>query len=144
MPAPAIRFSAQRVKLPIEDAAKVRAWLRATAREEEKNIEQLSYVFCSDDELLAMNIQFLNHRTLTDILTFEYEAEKPTQVCGEIFISLDRVRDNAKTFGVSFKQELSRVMVHGLLHLCGYRDKSAAEKKAMRAKEDQYLLLQKK
>ena len=144
MPAPSIRFSAQRVKSPIEDAAVVRAWLRTAAGREGKTIAALSYVFCSDDELLAMNIQFLNHRTLTDILTFEYKTEKPSGVCGEIFISVDRVRDNAKTFGVTFRHELNRVMVHGLLHLCGYRDKKAAEKKEMRAKEDHYLALRKK
>lgn len=144
MPAPKIRFAAQGVKSPLTDAPFYRNWLRESAHKEGKDITDLQYVFCSDDTLLAMNIQFLNHRTLTDILTFDYAAkDSPETVSGEIYISTDRVRDNAKTFGVSVQQELSRVLIHGLLHLCGYRDKTTAEKKEMRSKEDHYLTLQK-
>jgi len=144
LPAPKIRFAAQGVKSPLTDAPFYRNWLRKSAYKEGKDITDLQYVFCSDDTLLAMNIQFLNHRTLTDILTFDYAAkDSPEKVSGEIYISIDRVRDNAKTFGVSVQQELSRVLIHGLLHLCGYRDKTTAEKKEMRSKEDHYLALQK-
>ena len=95
--------------------------------------------FCSDDFLLEINQQFLDHDTLTDIVTFDYT--EGTILNGEIYISTDRVGDNAKDFNVTFETELLRVIIHGLLHMCGYGDKTEEEKLQMRSKEDEYLAL---
>lgn len=108
-------------------------WLSAVALSEERVVGELSYVFCSDDYLLELNQQFLNHDTLTDIITFDYCQDDI--INGEIYISTDRIADNAFLFEVSFKEELHRVMAHGLLHLCGYGDKLEEDVNVMRAKE---------
>lgn len=99
----------------------------------------MSYTFLSDEELLSINQTHLNHDTYTDIITFDYSEKN--RVSAEIFISIDRVKDNAETQKVSALRELQRVMVHGLLHCCGYKDKLKSEKELMRAQEDHYLLL---
>ena len=96
-------------------------------------------MFCSDEHLLEMNRSYLEHDYYTDIITFDYVEENV--VSGDLFISIDRVRDNAKTLGQSVREELHRVMVHGLLHLLGYHDKSKEEQVEMRSKEDYYLTL---
>ncbi len=99
----------------------------------------LNYIFCSDEYLHQMNVQYLAHDTLTDVITFDY-CEFP-MISGDIYISITRVKENAKIFHHSFNEELNRVMVHGLLHLCGYKDKRKAETIIMRQKEDLYLQL---
>lgn len=109
----------------------------------------VNYIFCDDNYLLSLNKTHLKHNTLTDILTFDYSAVKEgrfpflpsekQQIEAEIFISIPRVIENAGKFGSSFEQELSRVMIHGILHLCGYRDRTSEQKKLMRQKEDLYL-----
>lgn len=96
---------------------------------------QVDYIFCNDDYLLEINKQYLAHDTLTDIVTFDYSNGK--QISGDIFISVDRVRENAKIFSIEFENELLRVMSHGLLHLMGYGDKTKDEKSLMRSKEDE-------
>lgn len=101
---------------------------------------KLQYVFCSDDYLYQMNLSFLNHDDLTDIITFDLSSG-PLIIEGEIYISVDRVGDNAKMLGTPFREELLRVIFHGALHLCGYKDKSNADKRVMRRKEDEYLEL---
>ena len=106
-------------------------------------LDSLSYVFCSDEYLLKINREFLNHDFYTDIITFDL-SEKRVGVIGEIYISLDRVKENAAGLGISFSEELLRVLFHGALHLCGYRDKKKAEIMEMRKKEEQYLRLYKK
>ena len=107
---------------------------------ESVDLDKISYIFCTDKYLLNLNIKYLNHNTFTDILTFRLsDVSKP--LVAEIYISIDRVRDNARHLKVDFKNELFRVMIHGLLHLCGYKDYSRSQKKAMRAKEDCYLML---
>ncbi len=106
-------------------------------------LDSLSYVFCSDEYLLKINREFLNHDFYTDIITFDL-SEKQVGVIGEIYISLDRVKENAAGLGISFSEELLRVLFHGALHLCGYRDKKKAEIMEMRKKEEQYLRLYKK
>jgi rRNA maturation RNase YbeY len=112
-------------------------WLVDVARTQQRFIENLSYIFCSDDYLLDMNIRYLGHDYYTDIITFPYnEGEK---LSGDLFISIDRVRENATDFGVDFDTELRRVMVHGLLHLMGFGDKTEEEVRIMRAKEDECL-----
>ncbi|MGB5942555.1 MAG: rRNA maturation RNase YbeY [Leeuwenhoekiella sp.] len=112
-------------------------WLIDIAEEEGKEIAELDFVFCSDAYLLKINQDFLDHDTYTDIITFDYSSGN--LIAGEIFISIERVAENAETFRVAFNNELYRVMAHGILHLCGYEDKTKALKNIMRAKEDFYL-----
>jgi rRNA maturation RNase YbeY len=99
----------------------------------------LNYIFCDDAYLVEINLQYLNHNTLTDIITFDYSDE--SRVSGDIFISIERVRDNAKDFKVGFEEELKRVMSHGVLHLLGYNDKTDEEKHSMRNKENEMIKL---
>jgi len=110
-------------------------WLDSIASSEFRTLGDLSYVFCSDEFLLDLNLKYLNHDTLTDIITFDYCDED--LIHGEIYISIDRVKDNAVDYGVDMLTELHRVMSHGLLHLCGYGDKSTEQKAAMRLKEEE-------
>jgi probable rRNA maturation factor len=114
-------------------------WLNKSIRKEGKKTGPITFIFCSDNYLAKLNKQYLNHNTFTDIITFDYSVKD--LVSGDIFISIDRVRENASVFNVSFQNELLRVMVHGVLHLCGYKDKSNAQEKLMRQKEDYYLSL---
>ena len=111
--------------------------LKTLAVSEGKSLKDISVVFTDDDYLLEVNKQYLNHDYYTDVITFDYSAFP--DVSGDIMISLDRVKDNAETLCVSFQEELNRVIYHGLLHLCGYKDKSAADEKLMRKKENYYL-----
>ena len=112
-------------------------WLSNVIKEEGKEIGELVYVLCKDEYLLEKNIQFLNHDTLTDVITFDY-CENDL-INGDILISTDRVKENAKTYKVNYLTELHRVMVHGLLHLLGYKDKKEKDAKTMREKENYYL-----
>jgi probable rRNA maturation factor len=110
------------------------------AKEGRRQLKNLNYIFCTDDYLLQVNHDFLQHDYYTDIITFDL-SDTPKEVTGEIYISVDRVRENAATHQVSFTEELHRVIFHGALHLCGYKDKKPAEVKAMRGAEDRYLAL---
>src|SRR5581483_756040 len=112
--------------------------IRYLFKKEGTSLEQLQYIFCSDEYLLQINQQYLQHNYYTDIITFDL-SEKQGGVIGEIYISIDRVKDNAQNFEVSFKQEMLRVTFHGALHLCGYKDKSPKEEALMRKAEDKYL-----
>ncbi|GAA3591627.1 rRNA maturation RNase YbeY [Flavivirga amylovorans] len=112
-------------------------WILNTISEETHKLEEINYVFCDDEYLHKLNVEFLNHDTLTDIISFDYSVGKLIQ--GDIFISIERVKDNAKDFSVSFKDELNRVIIHGILHYCGYKDKTDADAKVMREKENYYL-----
>ena len=113
------------------------SWLSNCCVNEGKSLEEVNLIFCSDEYLLQKNIEFLQHDYYTDIITFDYCQDD--LVMGDLFISKDRVMDNAQTNSVSFENELNRVIVHGVLHLCGYKDKSPDEEKLMRSKEDFYL-----
>ncbi|MNY42258.1 Endoribonuclease YbeY [compost metagenome] len=115
------------------------AWYSNVCELEGKSLGDLSLIFCSDEHLLQMNKEYLDHDYYTDIITFDYT--EGSLVSGDLFISVDRVRDNASEFGVSSQDELHRVCIHGLLHLCGYKDKSEADEKLMRSKENEMLLL---
>ncbi|QAA82214.1 rRNA maturation RNase YbeY [Aequorivita sp. H23M31] len=112
-------------------------WISDTIVSEGFQVGELSYVFCDDKFLHKLNVEFLGHDTLTDIISFDYRMGK--QVNGEIFISIERVEENAATFGVTFEKELHRVMIHGIFHYCGYKDKSKEDEKLMRSKEDDAL-----
>jgi len=112
-------------------------WINSVIREEKMIIGELVYVFCNDEYLLKKNIQFLNHNTLTDVITFDYSEDKI--ISGDILISTERVVENAKIFNVNYLNELQRVMVHGLLHLLGYKDKIENDANTMREKENYYL-----
>ena len=111
--------------------------LKTLAISEGKSLKDISVVFTDDDYLLEVNKQYLNHDYYTDVITFDYSVFP--EVSGDIMISLDRVMDNAETLSVSFQEELNRVIYHGLLHLCGYKDKSASDEMLMRKKENYYL-----
>lgn len=119
----------------LDDEVAFSKWIRDVVKSEKKMDGDISYVFCTDDFLLDINQRFLNHDTFTDIITFDY-CEEDT-VNGEIYISVDRVKENADSFMVSFDQELRRVMSHGVLHLCGYGDKSVTDKQVMTDKENE-------
>lgn len=116
---------------------KTNEWIEKIIQSEKKEAGDISFVFCSDHYLLGINKEFLNHDYFTDVITFDYvEGDK---ISGDIFISIDRVKENAETFNVTYKNELNRVMIHGILHLLGYKDKSVQEKQLMTQKEDEYL-----
>lgn len=115
----------------------VKKWLTKLSTAEKKNVGAINFIFCSDKFLITLNKQFLNHHFYTDIISFDY-SDDPI-ISGDIFISLDRVKDNAKNLNVPYKTEILRVIAHGVLHLCGYKDKSNSEKKTMRFKENYYL-----
>ena len=114
-------------------------WIINSIINESKIVGQLCFIFCTDEYLLEKNIQFLKHDTYTDIITFDYcEGDI---ISGDIFVSVERVTENADKFGVNFENELDRVIIHGVLHLAGYKDKSKEEANTMREKEDFYLSL---
>lgn len=115
------------------------AWLSSVIGAEKKKLGEVNYIFCDDNYLHKINLDFLNHDTLTDIISFDYTSGDV--VSGDIYISVERVEDNAADFKTSFRDELNRVMVHGILHYCGYKDKSIEEAKMMRSKENSYLAL---
>lgn len=115
----------------------LRDWIAKTVVSENKDLGQLSYTFCDDSFLHKLNVEFLNHDTFTDILTFDYGMGN--EINGEIFISVDRVNENASLYQVTSENELHRVMVHGVFHLCGYKDESDEDQKLMRRKEDEAL-----
>ena len=135
-----IRFFTEDCSVVLKNKAQLRDWFINTARAEGNRIKELNYVFCSNAYLLEMNQSYLNHHTYTDIITFD-NSETDENVLGDIFISIDRIKENAKNFGVSETDELHRVMIHGLLHLLGYGDKSKTEKAKMTEKENHYLAL---
>ena len=117
----------------------IKKWLGRVVKQENKNIGDINIVFCNDDQLVELNKQYLNHNTLTDIITFNYSEEKILH--GDVCISIERVKDNADKYNCTFEEELRRVMAHGILHLCGYKDKKPDEKLLMKQKEDETLFL---
>jgi len=123
----------------IQDEAKYEAWLSAIITSEERREGEINYIFCDDEYLLQINIQYLDHDTLTDIISFDYTVGK--EINGDIFISVERVKENAAEYGVSFEEELKRVMAHGILHYCGYKDKSTSDEALMRNKEEEKIAM---
>jgi len=112
-------------------------WINDCIKNEEHRLEEINYIFCDDEYLYKLNVEFLNHDTLTDIISFDYSVGKIIQ--GDVFISVERVMENALDFSVPFLDELHRVMIHGVLHYCGYKDKTPKETVIMREKENFYL-----
>src|SRR6478736_2493076 len=134
-----IRFFYEATNYKIEYPRKTVKWIIASAKREKRAVLDISYIFCSDAYLLELNQEFLNHNTFTDIITFD--NSKGRNLSGEIYISLERIKENSKKFESSFQDELRRVMIHGVLHLSGYKDKKPNEISLMRKKEEAYLSL---
>ena len=131
-----IEFFSQ-IDFELENSLEVAGWIEGTAASYDFTVGDLTYVFCSDDQLHKINLEFLSHDTYTDIITFNYNLHQ--QINGEAYISIDRVKENAITYNQTFINELHRVIIHGLLHLCGLKDKEDIEITAMRRAEDQAL-----
>ena len=135
---PAIQFFEEDINYKLKNKTLVRQWIKDTIIAEGFKLKELTYVFCSDAYLLPMNQQYLDHDTYTDIITFD-NSEVEGDIIGDIFISVERVRENAAKFNITETDELHRVIIHGALHLLGYTDKSVVTKKKMTQKEDEYL-----
>ena len=123
----------------LEDQNRYSSWLERIILSEDKKLEEISYIFCDDEYLLNINQEYLDHDTYTDIITFDYCVGNILQA--DIYISTERVKENAESFQVDFDEELRRVLSHGILHLCGYKDKTPVDQKVMSEKEDFYLNL---
>jgi probable rRNA maturation factor len=136
---PTIRFHFLE-KISLKDRRILKTTLAALFKKEKKKLAELHYIFVSDDRLLEINRQFLQHDLYTDIITFPL-SEPGQPISGEIYISVDRVRENAREFGGTVKEELLRVIFHGALHLCGYKDKTTPQQREMRQLEEKYLAL---
>lgn len=119
----------------LQEEARYEGWISEVIESEEKTEGEINYIFCDDEYLLQKNIEFLDHDTLTDIISFDYTMGN--LISGDIFISVERVKENAQEYGVSFDDELRRVMAHGILHYCGYGDKTEGDSAVMRTKEDE-------
>ena len=135
---PAISFFEEDISFTLKDKAKVRQWITDTIIAEGFKLKELNYIFCSDAYLLEINQQYLDHDTYTDIVTFD-NSEEEGKIVSDIFISIERIRENAIKFNVTETIELHRVIIHGALHLLVYTDKAPAEKQKMTQKEDFYL-----
>lgn len=136
---PEVLFFTEDIDFQIDSVDSLVDWIMESIRRENKNCGTLNFIFCSDNYLLEINQSYLKHDTFTDIITFNY-VEKDT-ISGDIFISIDRVRENAKELQTEFYSELKRVIIHGVLHLIGYNDKTSSETQEIRGKEDFYLAL---
>jgi probable rRNA maturation factor len=136
-----LNFFVEEIDFKLLGARKLKTWLRSISGLHGKDLEEINYIFVSDQYLLQLNQEFLQHDTFTDIITFPHDATEDNFIGGDIYISIERVRENAISFSASFEDELHRVMVHGLLHLVGFGDKDAKAKRKMRALEDEAMIL---
>ena len=135
---PSVNFFNEDIVFTLKNKIKVKDWIKSTVKAEGHTLQELNYIFCSDQYLLQINQQYLDHDTYTDIITFD-NSDKHKVIIGDIFISIERIRENAVKFGSGLENELHRVIIHGALHLLGYQDKKADSKKLMTQKEDHYL-----
>jgi probable rRNA maturation factor len=135
---PSVLFFSDEIPFKLKQRRKIISWIKSSLENEGYTLKTLNFIFCSDESLLAKNIQYLRHKTFTDVITFDL-SEKKRLIEGEIYISIDRIHDNALKFSKPFEDELHRVLIHGVLHLAGYRDKTADQKAAIRKREDYYL-----
>ena len=136
-----INFFSENITYKLKDKRKIQKWIKLVIEGEKKKAGDINYIFCDDAFLVEMNIKYLNHDTLTDIITFNYNEESENSINGDIYISIDRVKENSVEYNVPFNTELDRVIIHGVLHLLGFKDKTKADKKNMREKEDNSLSL---
>lgn len=123
----------------LDNEEAIATWLKNVIASENKKEGEINYIFCDDEYLHKINVEYLDHDTLTDIISFDYSMGN--ELHGDIFVSVERVKDNAADFDVSFEEELKRVLVHGILHYCGYKDKGEAEELLMRGKEDEKIAM---
>ena len=138
MSKPPINFFTEEIKYDLKHKTNIRTWIKNTIEAEGYVLEELNFIFCSDEYLLAINQQYLQHDTYTDVITFD-NSEVLKTIVGDIFISIERIQENARNYKGKTADELCRVMIHGTLHLLGYKDKGKAAKTLMTEKEDQYL-----
>jgi rRNA maturation RNase YbeY len=136
----AIHFFSEEIRFTLKEKLNRKRWLKKIATNAGFKIKELNYVFCSDEYLYQMNRDYLKHDTYTDIITFD-NSEKKNELEGDIFVSIDRVRENAKTHNQEVETEMNRVLAHGLLHLIGYKDKTQEEVALMRLKEEESIKL---
>ena len=134
-----ITYLAQQTELPIFNQLAVNEWIKQVARNHNRVVGPLTYIFCSDDRIIEVNRQFLNHVFFSDIITFDYCSLK--RISGDMFISLDTVKSNAELFQRAYNEELMRVVIHGVLHLCGINDKGPGEREIMEAHENDALAI---
>lgn len=134
-----INFHTEGTDYNLDNKRSIQKWITSVINDQKYSLGTINYILCSDEYLLAMNQKYLNHDTFTDVITFDYST--PKVISGDIFISIERVEENARIFKKTLIDELCRVMVHGVLHLCGYKDKSTEESAEMRKMEDHYLAL---
>jgi rRNA maturation RNase YbeY len=135
-----INFHSEAIDFKVVNPIKTKRWLKSVIKAEGFELSEINYVFCNDEYLHSINVEYLDHDTLTDIITFD-NSEGDELIEGDIFVSIERIIDNTKDFNTTFEQEFKRVIVHGILHLCGYCDKTDENEKQMREKEDYYLRL---
>lgn len=135
-----INYFSQNINFSIDDENKISEWLHLISKSENFNLSEINYIFCDDKFLYSLNIEYLNHNTFTDVISFDF-SERTDQITGDIYISIERISENANKFNKTINNELFRVMAHGLLHLLGYSDKTKSEKLLMTKKEDYYLSL---
>ena len=134
-----ITYLAQQIEMPEFNQLAVNEWIEQVARNHNRVVGPLTYIFCSDEKILEVNRQFLQHDYFTDVITFDYSSHK--RISGDIFISLDTVRSNAELFQRAYNEEFMRVVIHGVLHLCGINDKGPGEREIMEAHENAALAL---
>ncbi len=137
-----ITFFNEEIEFRLKGKQALKDWINIVIEKEGKKKGDISFIFCNDNYLSQINVQYLKHHTLTDIITFDYTSDNKGKVSGDIFISVERVKENAENLKIPFVNELHRVIIHGVLHLLGYKDKSKADKALMRQKEDNCLSLQ--
>jgi rRNA maturation RNase YbeY len=135
-----ISFRTEDIKFSLKQKTVIKNWIIAVIKKKKRIPGELSFIFCSDAYLLGINQQYLNHNTYTDIITFDYSKEsKVLPISGDIFISVERVRENATKYSTTFENELSRILIHGVLHLLGHKDKTKADKDEMTRQENSCL-----
>ena len=137
-PERSVNFHFEKTRVSLGNRNRLKTFINEVVTREKKTLDSLNYIFCTDKDLLEINRQYLNHDFYTDVIAFDLSSSSK-QILADIYISVDRVRQNAKTVNSSVRDELHRVMFHGLLHLCGYNDKAVRQRKTMRAKENFYL-----
>jgi rRNA maturation RNase YbeY len=137
-----IQFFTHEIKFQLKQKTILKAWIEGAFKQHKKTLKSITYVFCSDEYLLEINQGFLQHDFYTDIITFDYSTK--IEVESEIYISIERVKENAKELHTTFDEELHRVMIHGVLHLCGMKDKTKAQQAEMRQAENKYLSILKR